>query len=67
MPVAVLHDQGLYVLINNADVQTICPAGTQGVEDLNEVFNANVTSVHMVTSAFLPLLSKGIQRKVFNI
>jgi NAD(P)-dependent dehydrogenase (short-subunit alcohol dehydrogenase family) len=34
---------------------------------LNEVFNANVTSVQMGTRAFLPLLSKGTQKKVINI
>ena len=62
-----LHGQGLDVLINNAGIQTICPAGMQAVEDLNEVFHANVTSVQMVTSAFLPLLSKGSQKKVINM
>jgi NAD(P)-dependent dehydrogenase (short-subunit alcohol dehydrogenase family) len=57
-----LRGQGLDVLINNAGIQTICPAGMHAVEDLNEIFNANVTSVHMVTRAFLPLLSKGGQK-----
>ena len=40
-----LDGQGLDVLINNAGIRTICPTGVQAVEDLNEVFNANVTSV----------------------
>lgn len=62
-----LRGQGLDVLINNAGIQTICPAGMQAVEDLNEIFNANVTSVHMVTRAFLPLLSKGRLKKVINM
>jgi NAD(P)-dependent dehydrogenase (short-subunit alcohol dehydrogenase family) len=57
-----LRDQGLDVLISNAVIQTICLAGMQAVEDPNEIFNANVTSVHMVGSAFLPLL-KGCTRR----
>jgi NAD(P)-dependent dehydrogenase (short-subunit alcohol dehydrogenase family) len=62
-----LHGQGLDVLINNAGIQTICPAGMQAVEDLNEIFNANVTSAQMVTSAFLPLLSNRTLKKVINM
>ena len=62
-----LDGQGLDVLVNNAGIQTVCPAGVQAVDDLNETFNANVTSVQMVTSAFLPLLSKGTQKKVINM
>lgn len=36
-------------------------------DDLAEIFDVNVVSVHNVTRAFLPLLAKGETKKVFNM
>lgn len=36
-------------------------------ENLNEVFNMNVTSVHHVTRAFLPLLRRGEKKVNVNM
>ncbi|PYH30041.1 SDR family oxidoreductase [Aspergillus neoniger CBS 115656] len=36
-------------------------------DNLDSVFHTNVTSAHLVTSAFLPLLKKGNLKKVVNI
>lgn len=36
-------------------------------EDLDDTFHANVTSTHMVTQAFLPLLRKGERKLVTNM
>ena len=62
-----LGGKGLDVLINNAGVMPITPDGIQAMTDLDDVFRTNVTSVQMMTSAFLPLLSKGREKKVFNM
>jgi hypothetical protein len=35
--------------------------------DLVSVFKANVNSVHMVTSAFLPFLKRGKEKKIMNM
>lgn len=37
------------------------------VEDLNKVLATNVTGVHLVTRAFLPLLGKGSLKKIVNM
>jgi NAD(P)-dependent dehydrogenase (short-subunit alcohol dehydrogenase family) len=58
---------GIDVLINNAGVMPFTPGGVQEMTDLDEVLRTNVTSVHMVTTAFLPLLRKGKEKKVFNM
>jgi NAD(P)-dependent dehydrogenase (short-subunit alcohol dehydrogenase family) len=58
---------GLDALINNAGIMPITPGGVQEMCDLDEVLQANVTSVQMVTRAFLPLLRKGRQKKVLNM
>ncbi|KAL8832928.1 MAG: hypothetical protein Q9170_004656 [Blastenia crenularia] len=63
----VLEGHGLDVLINNAGVMPVTPDGIQTMDNLDEALNTNVTSVHQVTSTFLPLLQKGSQKKVFNI
>ena len=34
---------------------------------LNDAFNVNVTSVHQVTNAFLPLLRQGQKKTVANM
>ncbi|TGO92483.1 hypothetical protein BPOR_0002g00300 [Botrytis porri] len=36
-------------------------------DDLESVLNSNVTSAHIVTSTFLPLLKQGAQKKVINM
>jgi NAD(P)-dependent dehydrogenase (short-subunit alcohol dehydrogenase family) len=35
--------------------------------DLDKVLHTNVTGAHMVTSAFLPLLKEGKEKKVVNM
>lgn len=36
-------------------------------DNLNEIFNLNVTGVHEVTRAFLPLLRRGEKKAVINM
>ncbi|KAF9890479.1 hypothetical protein FE257_005884 [Aspergillus nanangensis] len=62
-----LHGNPLGVLVNNVGVQRSTKGGVEKMEDLNETFHANVTSTHMVTQAFLPLLRKGDRKLVTNI
>lgn len=63
----VVANGGLDVLINNAGVMPFTPGGVEKMTDLDEVLRTNVTSVQMVTRAFLPLLRKGKEKKVFNM
>jgi NAD(P)-dependent dehydrogenase (short-subunit alcohol dehydrogenase family) len=63
----VVANGGLDVLINNAGVMPSTPGGVEEMMDLEEVLRTNVTSVQMVTRAFLPLLRKGKEKKVFNM
>ena len=60
---------GLDILVNNAAVQAAAPGGTRTVppEQLALLFDVNVIGVHRVTSAFLPLLERGAQKKVINM
>ncbi|EGD85738.1 hypothetical protein H112_06657 [Trichophyton rubrum D6] len=62
-----LGGKGLDILINNAGVLNFMPDGIEAMTDLNATLNINVVSVHIVTSAFLPLLRNGTMRKVFNM
>jgi NAD(P)-dependent dehydrogenase (short-subunit alcohol dehydrogenase family) len=64
-----LGTQGLDVLVNNAGIQAFAPGGTKTVppEQLEQIFNTNVIGVHRVTSAFLPLLEAGTQKKIINV
>lgn len=62
-----LGDKGLDVLINNVGWMPYTPGGIETMDDLDEVFKVNVTSVHYVTAAFLPLLKKGNLKKVVNM
>ncbi|PYH70970.1 SDR family oxidoreductase [Aspergillus vadensis CBS 113365] len=64
---SVLLGKGLDVLINNAGIMPSTQGGIENMDNLDSVFHNNVTSAHMVTSAFLPLLKKGNQKKVVNI
>ncbi|KAH8692888.1 hypothetical protein BGW36DRAFT_385417 [Talaromyces proteolyticus] len=58
---------GLDVLINNAGIVGWTHATEMSMADLSDVFHINVTGVHMMIQAFLPLLRKGDQKKVINI
>ncbi|KAF7955255.1 uncharacterized protein EAE97_000514 [Botrytis byssoidea] len=60
---ALLDGKGIDVLINNAAMLT--PWFLR--DDLDSVLNSNVTSAHIVTSTFLPLLKQGAQKKVINM
>ncbi|KAF3482005.1 short chain oxidoreductase [Arthroderma uncinatum] len=62
-----LGGKGLDVLINGVGIMNFTPDGIETMSDLNSTFNSNVTSAHLVTSAFLPLLKKGALKKVANI
>ncbi|PYI08315.1 short-chain dehydrogenase-like protein [Aspergillus sclerotiicarbonarius CBS 121057] len=62
-----LAGSGLDVLVNNVGIMPVTPNGIETMNDLDSVFHTNVTSAHIVTSAFLPLLKKGTQKKVINI
>ncbi|KAJ5751962.1 hypothetical protein N7520_008879 [Penicillium odoratum] len=62
-----LEGKGLDVLINNAGIMNFTPTGIETMTDLESTFTTNVTSAHLVTSAFLPLLKKGNLKKVANI
>ncbi|RAH59056.1 short-chain dehydrogenase-like protein [Aspergillus piperis CBS 112811] len=64
---SVLLGKGLDVLINNAGTMPSTRGGIENMDNLDSVFHTNVTSAHIVTSAFLPLLKKGTQKKVVNI
>jgi len=63
----VLGSKGLDVLVNNAGVMPITQGGIEAMDDLEDTLLTNVTGVHMVTKAFLPLLRKGDRKKVVNI
>ncbi|KAJ6138821.1 Short-chain dehydrogenase/reductase SDR [Penicillium samsonianum] len=62
-----LQGKGLDYLINNAGVSDWSPTGLEGMDNLNETFNVNVTAPHIVSRAFLPLLRKGEKKTVINI
>ncbi|CRG92570.1 hypothetical protein PISL3812_09632 [Talaromyces islandicus] len=59
---------GLDVLVNNAGIQI--PEGrisSAKASDLEFTLSTNVTGVHRVTAAFLPLLSRGQVKKIVNV
>ena len=62
-----LGNNGLDVLINNAGVQPFTSGGAPEMKDLNVALDVNVTSVHRMTAAFLPLLRKGQGKTVVNM
>ena len=62
-----LAGQGLDVLINNAGVMAISPGGIATMDNLIEVIQVNGGAAQNVTSAFLPLLKEGRQKKVLNV
>lgn len=62
-----LGGKGLDVLVNNAGQMPFTANGIENMDNLDDTFKVNVTGVHYVTSAFLPLLKKGGLKKVINI
>jgi NAD(P)-dependent dehydrogenase (short-subunit alcohol dehydrogenase family) len=58
---------GLDVLVNNAGIQILEKDGVTRMHALSETLNVNVIAVHKVSSAFLPLLSCGTQKKLLII
>ena len=57
--------EGMYVYLS---ISSDDSANTKANRDnLNEIFNTNVTSSHMVTQAFLPLLRNGEKKVVVNM
>jgi len=62
-----LAGKGLDVLINNAGLMPYTMDGIENMNDIDETFKINVSGVHYVTSAVLPLLKKGSSKKVVNI
>jgi NAD(P)-dependent dehydrogenase (short-subunit alcohol dehydrogenase family) len=62
-----LGGKGLDVLINNAGVMPFALNGIASMDNLGEALRVNVEAVHHTTAAFLALLRKGQQKKVFNM
>ncbi|KAJ8064647.1 hypothetical protein OCU04_006970 [Sclerotinia nivalis] len=62
-----LEGEGIDILINNAGVMNWMTDEIHTMDDLDSTFNSNVTSAHIVTSTFLPLLKKGTEKKVINM
>ena len=58
---------GLDILINNAGIQILEKDGTKDMHALAETLNVNVIAVHKVSSAFLPLLFRGAQKKLLVV
>lgn len=51
----------------NAGIMPFALDGIAAMDNLGEGFKVNVEAVHYTTSTFLPLLSRGQQKKVFNM
>lgn len=64
-----LGGRGLNVLVNNAGMTAFNVAGNRTLPDktLTELLDVNITAVHRIIVAFLPLLEAGQQRKVINV
>ncbi|OJI99510.1 hypothetical protein ASPVEDRAFT_126259 [Aspergillus versicolor CBS 583.65] len=60
-----LNGRGLDVLINNAGVMNA--ARLEDMTDLDETFRINVSGVHSVTRAFLPIMREGREKKILNM
>ena len=63
----ILQGQGLDVLINNAGITAFEKDGASAMFALQGILETNVVGVHNVSSAFLPLLQKGREKKIVNI
>ncbi len=62
-----LAGKGIDVLINNAGTQVQEPGGLPDSDALSTTFATNVVGVNEVSAAFLPLLLKGLQKKIINV
>ncbi|CAG8891919.1 unnamed protein product [Penicillium egyptiacum] len=62
-----LQGKGLDYLVNNAGVSDWSPTGLEGMDNLNETVNVNVTAPHLVSRAFLRLLRKGGKKTMINM
>ncbi|BCS19626.1 SDR family oxidoreductase [Aspergillus puulaauensis] len=60
-----LNGQGLDVLINNAGVMN--SGRLEDMTDLDETFRVNVSGVHSLTRAFLPIMREGREKKILNM
>lgn len=60
-------DKGLDVLINSAGIQILEKDGATQMHALQETLSLNVVAVHNVSSAFMPLLSRGTQKKLLIV
>ncbi|KAL4932518.1 uncharacterized protein BDV17DRAFT_288028 [Aspergillus undulatus] len=56
---------GLDILVNNAGISPFTMGKIENMDgnELNHVFHTNVTTTHLVTRAFLPLLRNGDRKK----
>ena len=63
----ILEGRGLDVLINNAGTSTFEKDGVRDMHALESTLGTNVVAVHNVSSALLPLLEQGKQKKIVNI
>jgi len=61
-----LAGRGLDVLINNAGMMEASES-VELMNNLRRTLELNVESVHNITSALLPLLREGTQKKVLNL
>lgn len=63
----ILGNDGLDVLINNVGMMGYTLGKVDAMDNLEEHFTVNVLSAHYVSSAFIPLLEKGVQKKIVNM
>ncbi|KAF2170908.1 hypothetical protein M409DRAFT_63934 [Zasmidium cellare ATCC 36951] len=65
---ALLTGQGIDYLIDNAGIMPwTSPVSAAKKEVLLDCFNVNVVAAHTITSALIPLLSKGDKKTVVNL
>ncbi|KAL2820137.1 hypothetical protein BDW59DRAFT_174596 [Aspergillus cavernicola] len=64
---AKLDGRELDVLINNAGALSLGRVEDMQSKDLEEIFRTNVSGVHEVTKAMLPLMRRGGKKKILNI
>lgn len=65
-----LGSKGLDVLINNAAIQQHSPNNKMedfSPADFSRIVETNLVGPHRVTTAFLPLLRAGTQKKIINM
>lgn len=61
-------NQGIDYLINNAGIMPwTSSVSAARKEVLFDCFNVNVVAAHTLTSALIPLLSKGVKKTVLNV